>query len=319
MKVLFVSSGNSQVFKIAPFIKSQGESLKRHGVDLEYFSISGKGLRGYIRNISQLKKQIGQFQPDIIHAHYSLSGWIPVFAKPFGAKVLSLMGSDAHGGNTKPMTKRVLKTQLFLIQLFYKVIIVKSKNLSNNLWAKKKCEVIPNGVNRNLFLTMDKQSARKKLNLNSQKKYLLFVANTNDSNKNFKLLQQAVKHIKTKDIEIITPFPVAHDKLPFYYNACDVLVFPSVKEGSPNVIKEALACNTKIVATPSGDILERVNGIESVWISEFDEKSLAHKIDSALNSNKPVNSRERIRNELDEEEIAEKIIGLYKKILNGNK
>ncbi len=319
MKVLFVSSGNSTIFPIAPFIKSQGESLKRHGIELEYFSIIGKGSRGYINNISRLKKHIRQFKPDIIHTHYSLSGWVSLLAKPRGEKVLSLMGSDAHGGNTKLITKLTLKLQLFLIQFFYEVIIVKSENLSNVLWARKKCVLIPNGVNMELFSPMDKEKVKKELKLDRKRKYILFVANPNDSNKNYKLIQQARNHIQTKDVEILTPFPVPHNKLALYYNACDVLVFPSFKEGSPNVIKEALVCNTKIVATDSGDIIERTKGIKSVWIGEFDEKDFAQKLDLALNSTKPVNSREQVRNEIDEDKIADSIIDIYNKLLNGKR
>ena len=58
MKVLFVSSGNSNFFKIAPFIKSQGESLKKNGVELDYYILKGKGFRGYLSNISNLRKKI---------------------------------------------------------------------------------------------------------------------------------------------------------------------------------------------------------------------------------------------------------------------
>ena len=50
MKVLFVSSGNSD-YGIVPFIRNQGESLKQAGIDIDYFTIIGKGIKGYYKNI----------------------------------------------------------------------------------------------------------------------------------------------------------------------------------------------------------------------------------------------------------------------------
>jgi len=80
MKVLFVSSGNSK-FGISPFIKSQGESLKENGVELDYYTIQGKGLKGYIANIKPLREKISKGNYDIIHSHYTLSGWTSLLAK----------------------------------------------------------------------------------------------------------------------------------------------------------------------------------------------------------------------------------------------
>jgi len=81
MKVLFVSSGNSNR-GVTPFIKSQGESLKEHGIDIEYFLIKGKGTRGYIKNILPLRRLIKNVKYDLIHAHYALSGWVAFAAAP---------------------------------------------------------------------------------------------------------------------------------------------------------------------------------------------------------------------------------------------
>ena len=96
MIVLFVSSGNSH-YGIVPFIKSQGESLRQEGVDVEYFTVKGKGIKGYIRNITPLRTYIKQTKFDIIHAHYGLIGLLCVLAFPGIPIVLSVMGSDAYG------------------------------------------------------------------------------------------------------------------------------------------------------------------------------------------------------------------------------
>ena len=91
MKVLFVRSGNNG---IDPISTSQGKSLEKTGIKVLYFDIIGKGVTGYLRNIGKLRKYVKTHNPDIIHAHYSLSGIVAtlIFAGiPVG---VSLMGSD---------------------------------------------------------------------------------------------------------------------------------------------------------------------------------------------------------------------------------
>lgn len=96
-KVLFVSSGNSKA-GISPIVRSQDESLKRNGIDLDYFTIVGKGTKGYLKNIPRLRKFLGTNNYDLIHAHYSL----PAIVASLSCKlptVVSLMGSDTYINN----------------------------------------------------------------------------------------------------------------------------------------------------------------------------------------------------------------------------
>ncbi len=309
MKVLFVSSGNSAFFEISPFIKSQGESLKRKGIDVSFYTIKGKGFKGYYSNVKKLKKFLSENTFDVVHAHYSLSGWVVLFTFTRLPKVLSLMGTDVHGGS-KSIAGKLLGVQSFLIQFLFHKIIIKSENLRKFIIRKKNVYVIPNGVNFEYFKPKDKNEVRKTLNLPLDKKIVLFLGSTSDTNKNFSLAKEAMEKVKKKDILLLSPFPVTPDLIPNYLNACDALVFTSLNEGSPNVIKEALACNVNIVTTPSGDILERVQGVSNVWVSDFDAAEMAEKILIAIhNENK--NSRKVVKNEIDERIIADKLIELY--------
>lgn len=323
MKVLFVSSGNSEFFEIAPFIKSQGDSLAKKGIEMDYFSIKGTGLKGYLKNISRLKEYVKKTNPDVIHTHYSLSGWVSVLARTGKPMVLSLMGTDTHGGvagiSKSALSTYLTKLQVKFIQLYYSAIIVKSENLRKAVWKKKACYVIPNGVNYERFKPLDKTDCRKKLGLPSNKKLILFMAKTTDTNKNFSLLEKAIPFIKTENYQVVAPYPVTHQQVPLYFNACDLLVFLSRKEGSPNVIKEALACNTSIVTTLSGDVKERVEGLKRVLISGFDEKEVAAKIDQMLATDIHEDTREIIRSQIDEDLIAAKIVDIYNSIIKSGK
>ena len=72
MKILIVCSLNSGF--ISPFVEEQAESLKRLGVVVDYYPIRGKGVWGYLNYLYPLKKKINVYSPDLIHAHYGLTG-----------------------------------------------------------------------------------------------------------------------------------------------------------------------------------------------------------------------------------------------------
>src|SRR6186997_998803 len=97
MKVLFVSSGNNKNFDIVPFIKEQGESLKLQGIEIDYYPIIGKGIKGYIKAGFRLRKYLKDNPYDLVHAHFILSGWAAIIGSGKIPVVLSLMGSDAYG------------------------------------------------------------------------------------------------------------------------------------------------------------------------------------------------------------------------------
>jgi len=314
MKVLFVSSGNSAFFDIAPFVKSQGESLKREGITLDFYHIKGKGFSGYFKNISTLRKKIKDFNPDVVHAHYSLTGWVALLANSSKPRVLSLMGSDTYGmvgeASRRTFFNLFMYVQVFCVQMFYSSIIVKSENLRKSTWRKKSVHVIPNGVNFDRFKPLDKEECRKKLNLPLNKKIILFMGNPKEGRKNFVLVEKAVQKIGNTNLQISTPYPVTHENVPIYLNACDVLAFPSFKEGSPNVIKEAMACNCPIVASDAGDIVEVISGTEGCYVTSFDLDDMASKLNLALAFNGKTKGRQNIQH-MNEHVIANKLINIY--------
>ncbi|GAP42362.1 glycosyltransferase [Lentimicrobium saccharophilum] len=321
MRVLFVSSGNSRDFSIAPFIKAQGDSLERLGIDVLYFPLIGKGLLGYVRSAYKLNKFVRKNAVDIVHAHYTLSGWTSVLAHPKKPIILSLMGSDAYGeyiGHNKVRkSSYYLVILTWLIQPFVKAIICKSKNIEKYVYLKNKSKIIPNGILLEKVIVNDK-GFRDELGLDPTKKYILFLGNLNDIRKNFKLVKDSCELLNIENVEIITPYPVAHDIAIKYLNSVDVLVVPSFMEGSPNVVKEAMACNCPVVATDVGDIKWLFGNEPGYFISDFSAADTASKITNALDfadKYRKTNGRARlIKLGLDSETIAHRIIQVYQEV-----
>lgn len=324
MRVLFVSKGDEGGLNISPFIKAQAESIRKLGISLDHFPIKGKGLIGYFSSMLAIRKYLKTNHYDVIHAHYVLSGWSALMGSGGIPVVLSLMGSDVQGDRTGvnkvKLSTKYLTYLTYLIQPFIKAIISKSERIEKYIYLKKKSFIVPNGIDLNAFRPFD-NDCRQELNLDPNIKYVLFLGNKEFINKNFKLVQKAVSLISDPDLVILNPYPVSHQDIPKYMNAADVLLLSSFSEGSPNVVKEAMACNCPVVATDVGDVRWLFGGTEGYYISSFDAKDFAEKITLAINyskEHKRTNGRDRIIElDLDSEIVARKIIEIYKQVLKG--
>lgn len=320
MKVLFVSSGNSREFGIASFIREQGESLKKIGVEIEFFTISGKCIKGYLNTIRPLRKKIKSEQFEIIHAHYVLSGWVALLTFTGKPLIISYMGCDTYG-DFNEKGNRIFSSYINiilakLIQPFAHSIIVKSENLLDYIYLKRKSVIIPNGVNLIKFAPDKINNPKQYLKLNLENRHILFLGNPSDPRKNYGLLKNASKYLDTNN-EILAPYPINQDLIPKYLNAADVVVLLSYAEGSPNIIKEAMSCNCPIVSTDVGDVRWVIANTEGCYITSYQPEDVAKAIQKALRFGKRTKGRERIKQlNLDIESVAQKIISVYNKVLN---
>lgn len=308
MKVLFVSSGNSH-YGIIPFVKSQGESLKKEGVTLEYFTVKGKGLLGYVNSLRPLRNYLKHNKFDVIHAHYGLIGLLCVVSLTRTPIVLSVMGDDAYGDfdikgrRIKSSYLGMFLTQIALI--FVDQVIVKSKNILKAIPHKKKSQIVANGVNFEIFKPNNDTLKRNKI---------LFLADVTIERKNYKLLEDAMKILNDDRVEVINPYPIKHSDFPKYLNDSSVFVLTSYNEGSPNVIKEAMACNIPVVSTNVGDVEDVISNTAGCYLTSFDAEELAEKLKLALAFGKRTTGREDIKH-LEASVVAKKLISIYNKTI----
>jgi glycosyltransferase involved in cell wall biosynthesis len=274
MRVLFVSSGNNK-YGISPIIHSQGRSLSNFDINIEYYAIVGKGIRSYLRHIFLLKKFLLNNKFDIIHTHYSLSAFVASIAsaKPL---VVSLMGSDIR------INWIYRKLIIIFYWLYWDKLIVKSDEMKNTLGLKK-CIVIPNGVNLSKFKPLDQNTCRTELGWSEDRIHILFLSNPARHEKNFLLTEMALKMLKTDtEIELHYLSDLPHDQIPNFINAANVAILSSLWEGSPNAIKEAMACNCPIVATNVGDIHWLFGMEQGYFITDFTPEDVAIKLSLAI-------------------------------------
>jgi teichuronic acid biosynthesis glycosyltransferase TuaC len=309
MKVLFVCSGNS-IYRISPIIKNQGLSLQNEGVNITYFSIIGKGLIGYLKNIKVLKDFIKKNNFDYIHAHYSMSAFVASLAGS-NPLIVSLMGSDVK-------SDKIFKIFIYLFNRFaWSKIIVKSEDMKMSLGIKE-TQVIPNGVDLDKFKPLDQLECKKKLKWNCNKKQILFASNPNRDEKNYPLAKNAFTLLDDVNYELKVLEDIPNNQMPLHLNAADLVLLTSFWEGSPNVIKEAMACNRPILSTNVGDVSTLLSNVKGCNILDANSQDIADKIKFSLENFSFSDGREKVKLlKIDSRNIAIKIIKLYEIIKYG--
>jgi len=322
MLVLFVCSGNKGN-GISNLAVSQANSLIDFQVKVEFYYIRGKGIWGYLGNILPLQKQIRSKKYNLIHSHYGLCGVIALLAKEGHDKlIISFMGNDLLGDHAKNGKSTYFGNILVIINKFSAkyadYIIVKSKAMAGKL-SHNRLSIIPNGIDLSLFYAEDQSIAIKKIGWDNQFRHLLFMADPERPEKNFKLIEKALLLLKGENYQIHFLKDIPHLEVIHYYNAVDACLLSSYHEGSPNVIKEAMATNCPAVATDVGDIRWLFGTTEGYFIADFNPVDFAKKIILAAEFrkiNKETKGRERITElGLDSETVARKILDVYNEVL----
>ena len=300
MKILIVCSRNSG--KIAPFIQEQGDALSQLGVEIAYFPIEGKGLCGYLKNKKRLLSKINEFMPDLIHAHYGLSGLLANLQRKIPV-ITTYHGSDINNTKIFPLSR------LNMILSVHNIFVSEKNRLKSNQTRNQ--SLIPCGVDINLFKSRDKAKARKIFDLNEDKKYILFAGAFANSVKNSALAKSAVSLLN--NIFLIELQGYSREEVGLLLNAVDVVLLTSFTEGSPQIIKEAMACNCPIVSVAVGDVENTIGGTTGCFISTYEPTDIANKLKQALEYEKRTDGRERILAlGLDRETVATQILSVYK-------
>lgn len=294
------------------------------GLDVEYFPIRGKGIKAYLKHIFILRKHLNNNAYDIFHAHYGLCGIVALFARRKGKLIVSFMGDDLLGSrNSKGKvifhSKFLTLISILLTKHFYSAAIVKSEEMHERIRKESlKTYLIPNGVDLSVFRPIDKNKAYESTGWSPSRKHVIFVSDPNRYEKNYSLAKASIDKLNDPFVEFHIVNNIQTEQLIYYYNAADCVVLPSFHEGSPNVIKEAMACNCPIVSTDVGDVRWVMGNTRGCYIASTDPDDFAEKIIKALEFSEKygrTNGRERILElGLDSDTLAKKIIDVYKSV-----
>jgi glycosyltransferase involved in cell wall biosynthesis len=311
MKILIVCSGNADNFDFKlhqAFVYEQIESVKKiFKIEYGAFFIKGKGFNGYLKNIFTLRKKIKSFTPEVVHAHFGLSGFVACLQRKVPV-VITFHGSDAYF----PMVKLISRVAAKLSKFNIFVSEMTKKKIDVNY----RYSIIPCGIDFDLFYPVDMTHARKQLNMDQGKKYILFSSGFDNKVKNASLAFSAIAMLNLNS-ELIELKNRNRDEVNLLLNACNLLLLTSKSEGSPQIIKEAMACNCPIVATDVGDIKEVIGNTEGCYITSLQPEDVAEKIKLALQFNRRTNAQGKIKH-LNNNIIAQSIFNVYKSVIEND-
>lgn len=311
MRILHITNNfptlNFPIFGI--FIKEQIESLNKLGAENEVFFINSReeGKGAYLRSLWKLYRLLKQNRYDIIHCHHSFSGVIFMLsARWYKTKRLLSYQSDPRNEGGLLLFR--------ILYLFFDKIILKNKPKDAD---KAKIVYLPNGVNTSFFVPMDRNQCKDKLGLDKSKRYILFMDSYNRRpckridrySETLSILKEKYQHV---DIEPLVLTNTARNLIPAYINASDLHLLTSDFEGSPNSVKECMACNIPVVSTPVGNVSDMLQEVEGSFVSKtFSPEELAELSDRSLRL-KLVDSRYSLTKKgLDIETVAQRLLNLY--------
>lgn len=317
MKILILGSVNNHGGQLAPFILEQAQALRDAGCDIEFYGVTGHGIAGYLKEVPKLRQVIRASRPDIVHAHYGLCGLVAVLAvhsafciqhSAFVSRpkvVTTFHGSDIN----VPSVLRFSKMAMLLSKWS---IFVSQRNV-DIAHPKRHFSLIPCGIDLD-NCELDLQVAEKVSEvLQPDKRHILFAGALNNAVKGPELALEVMKSIPNAQLVELRGYSRA--EVTALMHACDAMLMTSKTEGSPQVIKEAMACGLPIVSVDVGDVAERVSGLEGCYVAKTREvDELVDLVNKALSL--PTGFRTHVRERIMElgltnAQVAQRLMAIY--------
>jgi len=315
MRVLVVTNMylNPKQPAFGTFVYDQVEALRRSGIDIDVLFINGRQSKwNYLWGVLALWGKLLTRKYDLIHAHYSLSGLVSRLQFLYPVVV------TYHGGEVKDHAPKLLRWLAHRGPEWFNRVIVVNKAEKAILKDAGNIRVIPCGVNLDEFVPVPRAEARRMLELPLDKFLVLWAGEYWQREKRFDLVEASMQALKERypASELILVSGKPHSVIPAYMSACDALLLVSFSEGSPMVIKEAMAINLPIISTDVGDVGEVISGVEGCYLVEPDVEDIVDKLLLVTQRKERTNGREKI-GRLSSGQIAEQIIAVYKEVRPG--
>lgn len=273
----------------APFFRQQLSSLEDRGIFSTVLSPKGthspaqsRSLRSYLELVRAVRDE-SLSAYDLVHANYGLTAPAALAQRRLPT-VLSLWGSDLNGP-LGPVSRMLARR--------FDEVVVMTPEMAERLG--RSCHVVPHGVDFDLFAPADRETARAQVGWTNNGSHVLFPYHPDRTVKDYPTARRVVRAVRRRvgwPVTLQTLPGVPHEEMPGYLNAADTILLTSKHEGSPNVVKEAMACNVPVVARDVGDVALQLAGVDPSRVCR-DEAELIAGLESVLRSGVRSNGRRR--------------------------
>ncbi len=309
------------------FVQQQVNGLRDIGLNVNVFYVdrAGKGMGAYFRMLKPLGAAVRETRPALLHVMYGgvmadrVTRWnlqCPTIVTFHGS---DLLGENFSGRWRKWISHYGIRCSQRAAANAQGVVVV-SHRLKQALPAgleESKVQVIPCGIDLERFKPMDKVDCQRQLDWDEGSFHVVFPSNSGDPVKRLGLASAAVAALNGAGVraELHYMRGVPNSQVPIWMNASDALLLTSVQEGSPTVVKEALACGVPVVSVDVGDVAERIAGIVGCHLALPKPEDLAAKLRLVQQVDGRVSAGEKIQ-ELSARNIALKLKRFYRATLS---
>lgn len=305
------------------FIKEQIDNLRLLGVecDIDFINGMSRGKKAYLIGLLRFASwrvfQSRRACYDVVHCHHLLVGFVYLLCNSPRNVVVSFLsdGSKEFIGGNEGIANAIYR---FVLKRASGRIF--KKGIPNSLRGDGMNFYLPNGVDIDKFREINRVEARKRLGLDLDAVYLLFVSNheLHRPEKRYdrfrEVLQTVRDKLPNKSVKELLMVDVHRSEVEYYFNSANVHVLTSDFEGSPNSVKESLACNVPVVSVPVGNVAILISGLVTSAVSaSFDVGELSDLVVRAVSADSGrENSRRNIVEQgLDARSVAEKLKEVY--------
>jgi teichuronic acid biosynthesis glycosyltransferase TuaC len=303
------------------FVAAQVESLRELGIETEVLFLDRLAAgRQVYRNLTKtVRGRLDALDPDVVHVMYGgVMSAVVTKAVRDRPVLVSFCGSDLlgiRGGAVQRLSAQYGVAASRQAAVRAAGIVVKSENLLNALPRRvdhARVWLLPNGVDLRRFRPMDRLECQRRVGWDTSRRHALFPADPGRPEKRFSLAEACVAHLNqnSADVELHVLKGVPHEEVPTWLNAAEAVLVTSTHEGSPNAVKEALACNVPVVSVDVGDVRSRLDGIDGCYIAEPTPEDLAVKLGRVFDRQAPIDARTKI-DEISLERVAERLREIY--------
>ncbi len=313
---------------VGVFVRDEVESLRALDVNIDVMHLDrrAQGRSVYANLAGRLRKHASAFAPDLIHVMYGGVMADVVTRRVVSRPVLvSFCGTDLLGGREGGLRQRI--SRRYNVAASHRAarraagIIVKSRNLrdalpqgidSDHVW------MVPDGVDFDHFVPGDRDAARARLGWKQGVAHIVFPAAETRPEKNFPLARAAVDRLRDlgHDVELHALTGLSREEVPTWLNAADAVLLTSTHEGSPNAVKEAMACDVPVVAVDVGDVRERIGDADGCYIAAAAPGDLAEKLSLVLARDERPSLRGRVE-DVSLQVLARRLFDIYRDLVHG--
>lgn len=289
MRILAITNmyPTARAIGLGTFVEQQVESLKRIGLTIDVLFVDRvqDGMKVYLGLRRQLRARVESFQPHIVHVMYGgIMADLVTRTISDRPTVVTFHGTDLLGEQLSGFVRNSIAG--YGVRASWRSarratgIIVVAPHLRDALPRdidRMKVRIIPCGIDLERFKPLDRRTCQNRLGWAADRFHVLFPSNAGNPVKRPALARAAVAAATRLGVPAEIHFlrGVSNLEVPLWINASDVLLLTSLHEGSPTVVKEALACHLPVVSVNVGDVEEQIGGVDGCYVTASDADALA--------------------------------------------